>query len=114
MANEHVDKVFHAARQDLEIIWHLAKMVPTSLFDTQVAAMVCGFGDQVSYGDLVQSICKIPVDKSSRFTDWSRRPLSDAQITYALADVTHLRDVYRALTERLEASGRARVGSPTK
>ncbi len=107
MANEKVTKVFHAARQDLEIIWHLAKMIPSPLFDTQVAAMVCGFGDQASYGDLVQAICKVTVDKSSRFTDWSRRPLSEAQITYALADVTHLRDVYRNLVARLEKSGRA-------
>ena len=81
MANETVVKVFHAARQDIEIVWNLAKMVPAPLFDTQVAAMVCGFGDQVSYGELVQAVCKIPVDKSSRFTDWSRRPLSEAQIT---------------------------------
>jgi ribonuclease D len=107
MANEKVTKVFHAARQDLEIIWHLAKLIPSPLFDTQVAAMVCGFGDQASYGDLVQAICKITVDKSSRFTDWSRRPLSDAQIAYALADVTHLRQVYRHLVARLEKTGRA-------
>ena len=102
MANEKVTKVFHAARQDLEIIWHLAKLIPSPLFDTQVAAMVCGFGDQASYGDLVQAICKVVVDKSSRFTDWSRRPLSEAQIAYALADVTHLRQVYRYLVARLE------------
>ena len=106
MRNEAVVKVFHAARQDIEIVWNLAKMVPAPLFDTQVAAMVCGFGDQVSYGELVQSICKVAVDKSSRFTDWSRRPLSDAQIAYALADVTHLRDVYRALLGKLEKTGR--------
>jgi len=106
MANEAVVKVFHAARQDIEIVWNLAKMVPAPLFDTQVAAMVCGFGDQVSYGELVQAVCKIPVDKSSRFTDWSRRPLSEAQITYALADVTHLRDVYRSLRARLEKTDR--------
>ena len=106
MANPAIVKVFHAARQDVEIVWNLAKMVPAPLFDTQVAAMVCGFGDQVSYGELVQSICKIPVDKSSRFTDWSRRPLSEAQITYALADVTHLRDVYRSLVARLAKSDR--------
>ncbi len=106
MANERVIKVFHAARQDLEIIWNLSKLIPTPLFDTQVAAMVCGFGDQVSYGDLVQAICKLPVDKSSRFTDWSRRPLSEAQIIYALADVTHLRPVYRHLVAKLEKSGR--------
>lgn len=106
MRNEAVVKVFHAARQDIEIVWNLAKTIPTPLFDTQVAAMVCGFGDQVSYGELVQSVCRIPVDKSSRFTDWSRRPLSEAQIAYALADVTHLRDVYRALLAKLEKTGR--------
>ena len=106
MANEAIVKVFHAARQDIEIVWNLAKMIPAPLFDTQVAAMVCGFGDQVSYGELVQAVCKIPVDKSSRFTDWSRRPLSEAQITYALADVTHLRDVYRWLSARLEKTDR--------
>jgi ribonuclease D len=106
MANEAVVKVFHAARQDIEIVWNLAKMVPAPLFDTQVAAMVCGFGDQVSYGELVQAVCKIPVDKSSRFTDWSRRPLTEAQVAYALADVTHLRDVYRSLRARLDKSGR--------
>src|SRR6266581_7791266 len=80
MANPNVVKVFHAARQDLEIVWNLAKLVPYPLFDTQVAAMVCGFGDQIAYGELAASICKVTVDKSSRFTDWSRRPLSDAQI----------------------------------
>lgn len=106
MANEEVTKVFHAARQDIEIIWNLAKIIPKPLFDTQVAAMVCGFGDQASYGELAQAICKVAVDKSSRFTDWSHRPLMDAQIAYALADVTHLRDIYRALRARLEKSGR--------
>ena len=106
MANPAIVKVFHAARQDIEIVWNLAKMVPAPLFDTQVAAMVCGYGDQVSYGELVQSVCKIPVDKSSRFTDWSRRPLTEAQVAYALADVTHLRDVYRSLSARLDKSGR--------
>src|SRR6516165_8990771 len=92
MANSDVVKVFHAARQDVEIVWNLAKLIPTPLFDTQVAAMVCGYGEQVSYGELVQSICKVTIDKSSRFTDWSRRPLSEAQIEYAIKDVTHLRD----------------------
>ena len=106
MANPAIVKVFHAARQDIEIVWNLAKMVPAPLFDTQVAAMVCGYGDQVSYGELVQSVCKIPVDKSSRFTDWSRRPLTEAQVAYALADVTYLRDVYRSLRARLDKSGR--------
>jgi ribonuclease D len=106
MANPAVIKVFHAARQDIEIIWHLAKLIPAPLFDTQVAAMVCGFGDQVSYSELVQSVCKVTIDKSSRFTDWARRPLSDAQIVYAIADVTYLRDIYRYLHARLERSGR--------
>ena len=106
MANPGATKVFHAARQDIEIVWHLAKLIPAPLFDTQVAAMVCGFGDQVSYGELVQSVCKVTIDKSSRFTDWARRPLSDAQIAYAIADVTYLRDIYRYLHARLERSGR--------
>jgi ribonuclease D len=106
MADPAVVKVFHAARQDLEIVWNLAKMIPAPLFDTQVAAMVCGFGDQVSYGELAQSLCRVAIDKSSRFTDWTRRPLSDAQIAYALADVTHLRDIYRSLLAKLETTGR--------
>ncbi len=106
MRNEAVVKVFHAARQDIEIVWNLAKTIPAPLFDTQVAAMVCGFGDQVSYGELAQSLCRVTIDKSSRFTDWSRRPLSDAQITYALADVTHLRDIYRSLLAKLEQTSR--------
>ena len=106
MADEDVVKVFHAARQDLEIFWKLSGVLPTPLFDTQVAAMVCGYGDQVSYSELVHSVCRVTVDKSSRFTDWARRPLAEAQIVYAIGDVTHLRDVYRALTRRLEATGR--------
>ncbi len=106
MADPNVVKVFHAARQDVEIFWNLAKMIPAPLFDTQVAAMVCNFGDQVSYSDLVQTVCKVTLDKSSRFTDWARRPLSEAQITYAIADVTYLRDIYRFMLEKLEASGR--------
>ncbi len=106
MAKPDVTKVFHAARQDIEIIWNHAKLIPAPLFDTQVAAMVCGFGDQVSYQELVSSVSRVSLDKSSRFTDWSRRPLSDAQIEYALADVTHLRDVYRHLQSKLERSGR--------
>ena len=106
MANPALVKVFHAARQDLEIIWHLANIIPAPLFDTQVAAMVCGYGDQVSYGELAQSICKVTLDKSSRFTDWSRRPLSETQIPYALADVTHLRDIYKSLNGQLEKTGR--------
>lgn len=106
MADEKVVKVFHAARQDLEIVWNLAKLIPAPLFDTQVAAMVCGYGDQVSYGELVQSVARVQIDKSSRFTDWARRPLSQAQIDYAIADVTHLRTVYKSLVARLEKSGR--------
>jgi ribonuclease D len=102
MANESVVKVFHAARQDVETIWNLAKIIPKPMFDTQVAAMVCGYGDQASYGELVQSICRVTLDKSSRFTDWARRPLAKAQLDYAIADVTHLRDIYRTLLAKLE------------
>lgn len=100
-------KVFHAARQDLEIFYHLMGRLPEPLFDTQVAAMVCGFGDQVGYENLIAKLTKARIDKSSRFTDWSRRPLSEKQITYALSDVTHLRDAYRKLAKMLEKSGRA-------
>ena len=106
MANESVVKVFHSARQDLEIVWNLGGLVPRPLFDTQIAAMVCGYGDSVSYEQLVNDLAKARVDKSSRFTDWSRRPLSDAQLTYALSDVTHLVSVYKALMTQLEQSGR--------
>ena len=106
MADERVVKVFHAARQDLEIVWRLARLIPAPLFDTQVAAMVCGFGDQVSYVELVKAISKESLDKSSRFTDWSKRPLSAAQIEYAIADVTHLRQIYMHLRARLERSNR--------
>ncbi|TWF56755.1 ribonuclease D [Neorhizobium alkalisoli] len=107
MANSAVVKVFHAARQDIEIIHHLGNLVPHPIFDTQVAAMVCGFGDSVSYDQLVNRIKGVQIDKSSRFTDWSRRPLSEKQLDYALADVTHLRDVYLSLKEQLEREGRA-------
>ena len=106
MRNPAVVKVFHAARQDLEIIWKTAGFIPTPVFDTQVAAMVCGFGDQVSYGELVQTVCRVALDKSSRFTDWARRPLSEAQVAYAIADVTWLRDIYRTLKAQLESTGR--------
>ena len=101
-----VVKVFHAARQDLEIFFINAGVIPEPLFDTQVAAMVCGFGEQVGYETLVRKIAKSDLDKSSRFTDWSRRPLTDAQAKYALADVTHLRDIYEQLSDRLNKSGR--------
>lgn len=102
-----VVKVFHAARQDLEIFFVEGDVFPQPLFDTQVAAMVCGFGDQAGYETLVRKIAKAQLDKTSRFTDWSRRPLSKAQQTYALADVTHLRDIYEFLRDELERSGRA-------
>jgi len=101
-----VVKVFHAARQDLEIFFVEGNVFPQPLFDTQVAAMVCGFGEQVGYETLVRKIAHADLDKTSRFTDWSRRPLSDAQKTYALADVTHLRDIYEFLAATLKKSGR--------
>ena len=106
--NRDVVKVFHAARQDLEIFWVDAKIFPEPLFDTQVAAMVCGFGEQVGYETLVRKIARASVDKTSRFTDWSRRPLSEAQQSYALADVTHLRNIYEFLAEQLEKTQRKR------
>lgn len=102
-----VVKVFHAARQDLEIFFVEAKVFPDPLFDTQVAAMVCGFGEQVGYETLVRKIAKQSLDKSSRFTDWSRRPLTEAQQKYALGDVTHLRRIYEFLADKLEETGRA-------
>jgi ribonuclease D len=107
MNNPGVLKVFHAARQDLEIFLKLSGQLPTPLFDTQIAGMASGHGDSIAYDALVQSVLKRQLDKSSRFTDWARRPLSQAQLTYALADVTHLRDLYPKLKDRLEAKGRA-------
>jgi ribonuclease D len=107
MANESVLKVFHAARQDIEIFFNLSGAVPKPLFDTQVAAMVCGFGDSVSYETLAGRLAGAQIDKSSRFTDWSHRPLTERQIQYALADVVHLRRVYEKLRANLERSGRA-------
>src|SRR5215212_6506304 len=107
MANEAVLKVFHAARQDIEIVWHRAGIVPHPIFDTQVAAMVLGYGDSISYDQLVQRITGDTLDKSNRFTDWTRRPLLPAQVTYAVSDVTHLRDVYLALLSDLGRLGRA-------
>lgn len=106
MVNEAVVKVFHAARQDLEIVWLLGRVLPHPLFDTQVAAMVCGYGDSVGYEQLANDLAKARIDKSSRFTDWSRRPLTEAQLSYAESDVTHLRDIYLALKADLDASGR--------
>ena len=102
-----VVKVFHAARQDLEIFAVAEGVIPAPLFDTQVAAMVCGFGDQAGYETLVKKIARASVDKSSRFTDWSRRPLSDAQKSYAIADVTHLRQIYEHLAAKLQETGRS-------
>ena len=99
--NKNIVKVFHAARQDLEIFYLASGVFPYPLFDTQIAAMVCGFGDQVAYETLVRQLAKQTLDKSSRFTDWSRRPLTDAQKKYALADVTHLRVIYEILSEQL-------------
>jgi ribonuclease D len=107
MVNEHVLKVFHAARQDIEIVWHMASRIPHPIFDTQVAAMVLGYGDSISYDQLVQRITGDSLDKSNRFTDWSRRPLSNAQLAYAISDVTHLRDVYLALAADLAQRGRS-------
>ncbi|HEY8565389.1 MAG TPA: ribonuclease D [Beijerinckiaceae bacterium] len=107
MADGRVVKVFHSARQDLEIVWNLGGLLPHPLFDTQVAAMVCGYGDSVSYEQLVNDLAKARVDKSSRFTDWSRRPLTEAQLAYALSDVTHLVKVYEALQAQLERTNRA-------
>ena len=104
--NSNVVKVFHAARQDLEIFFHDKGIIPNPLFDTQLAAMVCGFGEQVGYETLVRSICKVNLDKSSRFTDWSLRPLSDSQKDYALADVTHLRQIYEYLKSELKQNKR--------
>jgi ribonuclease D len=107
MANTSVTKVFHAARQDIEIVWNLAQTIPHPIVDTQVAAMVLGYGDSISYDQLVQRITGDTLDKSNRFTDWTRRPLSDAQIVYALSDVTHLRDVYLHLAADLDKRGRS-------
>ena len=107
MVNEKVLKVFHSARQDIEIVHHLASVIPHPIFDTQVAAMVCGFGEAVSYSMLVKRLLNRNLDKTSRFTDWSRRPLSERQLTYALGDVLHLRDLYPKLRAQLDKSERA-------
>ncbi|MGI9403837.1 MAG: ribonuclease D [Hyphomicrobium sp.] len=107
MANENVVKVFHAARQDIEIVFAKTGLVPHPVFDTQIAAMVCGFGESISYVNLVKKVTGADLDKSSRFTDWSRRPLSENQLKYALADVTHLRDIYDHLRGELMAANRS-------
>jgi ribonuclease D len=106
MANEKVTKVFHAARQDIEIFVKQAGSIPKPLFDTQIAAMVCGYGDQVSYDQLVSRVTGHQLDKTSRFTDWSRRPLTAKQISYAISDVTHLREVYLSLSAQLAEQDR--------
>ncbi len=106
MANRKVLKIFHAARQDLEIFLKLGGALPYPVFDTQIAAMACGYGDTVAYDALVQQVLKRRLDKSSRFTDWSRRPLSESQLVYALADVTHLRDMYPKMYAKLESEDR--------
>jgi len=107
MADQNVVKVFHAARQDIEICWHEAGIIPSPIVDTQVAAMVLGYGDSISYDQLVQRVTGDNLDKSHRFTDWTRRPLSEAQLAYAVSDVTHLRDVYLKLCADLEKRGRS-------
>jgi ribonuclease D len=107
MTDEKVVKVFHAARQDIEIVWNMAKKIPHPIFDSQVAAMVLGYGDSISYDQLVQRISGDLLDKSNRFTDWTRRPLTDAQMSYALSDVTHLRNVYLKLAADLDKRGRS-------
>jgi len=106
MSDPGVLKVFHAARQDVEIFVHLSGQVPTPIFDTQIAAMVCGYGDSVGYERLVRDIVKQSIDKTMRFTDWSKRPLGKKQIDYALGDVTHLQKIYRKLSSRMQKSGR--------
>jgi ribonuclease D len=107
MANPKVIKVFHAARQDVEIVYNLSGKIPVPIFDTQIAAMVCGFGEAASYSALVKRLLRKNIDKTSRFTDWGRRPLSEKQLRYALGDVTHLRGVYLKLQSRLDKTGRA-------
>src|SRR5262249_52648070 len=107
MSDHSILKVFHAARQDIEIFFNLSRTVPAPLFDTQIAAMVCGFGDAASYETLVAKLAQASLDKSSRFTDWAHRPLTERQIHYALADVVHLRTVYERLQQRLASNGRA-------
>ena len=108
MENEAITKVFHACRQDIEIFYNLNHKIPSPIFDTQIGAMVCGYGESVGYDKLVRQITGIQIDKSSRFTDWSYRPLSKQQIKYALSDVTHLRTVFESLSSQLEKSGRTK------
>src|ERR1700680_261053 len=107
LSNKKTMKVFHAARQDVEIFCHQGKVIPEQMFDTQIAAMVCGFGESASYETLARRIAHAEIDKSARFTDWSRRPLSKRQLEYAIADVTHLCTIYEFLEKELEKTGRA-------
>ncbi len=107
LADPKILKVFHSARQDMEIFYHLMGKLPAPIFDTQVAAMVCGFGDSVSYENLARKLAGAKIDKASRFTDWSRRPLTQRQLDYALADVIHLRPAYKKLRAKLDKNGRA-------
>src|SRR5215472_10173776 len=107
LKHKGIVKVLHAARQDIEIFYHQGHVIPDPLFDTQIAAMVCGFGEAASYETLARKLAHAEIDKSARFTDWSRRPLTKRQLEYALADVTHLRIVYEALAKQLEKSGRS-------
>lgn len=106
LTDKNVVKVFHAARQDIEIFYRLLDQVPAPLFDTQIAAMACGFGDQIGYEPLMRTLVNAKIDKGSRFTDWARRPLTDAQLTYALSDVTHLREAFPILREKLRKENR--------
>ena len=106
LQNPHVSKVFHSARQDIEIFYHLTGNIPTPLFDTQIAAMVCGFGESIGYDVLVQKYAKVSLDKSSRYTHWAQRPLTEKQLAYALGDVIHLRDIYEKLYAKILAGDR--------
>ena len=106
LASKDIVKVFHAARQDVEIFYKLMGTVPAPLFDSQIAAMACGFGDQIGYEPLMRTLVNAKIDKASRFTDWSRRPLTDAQLTYAISDVTHLREAYPILLDKLASENR--------
>ena len=106
MRDQKVTKVFHAARQDIEIVHYLSNSLPNPVFDTQIAAMVCGYGEQVGYADLIQKTLNIPIDKTSRYSDWRRRPLQDHQLTYAMADVTHLARAYPLLVSKISNAGR--------
>lgn len=106
MQNPDVVKVFHAARQDIEIFVHLTGRTPAPVYDTQIAAMVCGFGDQVGYEQLVRKLAKAQIDKGARFADWAARPLTEKQLAYALSDVTHLRTAYRKLRGQIRSAGR--------